>query len=93
MIKMTSRKDKGDVIKFPLSTEKSIRLMESENKLIFVVDKKASKQEIKKAIEDIFKVKVTKVSTFITPKGEKRAYIKFHEDNPAIDIATQLGLM
>ena len=39
------------IIKYPLSTEKAIRLMESENKLVFVVDDKASKQEIKKAIE------------------------------------------
>jgi large subunit ribosomal protein L23 len=49
------------VIKHPLSTEKSIRLMESENKLIFVVDRRAKKQDIKQAIEMLFKAKVTKV--------------------------------
>ena len=37
-----------NVIKNPLSTEKSIRLMEAENKMIFVVDKKATKTDIKK---------------------------------------------
>jgi len=41
-----------NVIKYPLSTEKSIRLMEAENKLIFVVDRKAAKKDIKKAIEE-----------------------------------------
>ena len=82
-----------EVIKYPVSSEKSIRLMESENKLIFVVDKKAEKQEIKKAIEDLFKVKVVKVNTFTTTKGEKRAYVKFSAETPAIDIATQMGLM
>jgi len=82
-----------NVIKNPLSTEKSIRLMEAENKLIFVVDRKAKKVEIKEAIEDAFKVKVTKVNTFIHPKGEKRAYVKFSQETPAIDIATKLGLM
>jgi large subunit ribosomal protein L23 len=81
------------VIKYPLSTEKSIRLMESENKLIFVVDKKATKQEIKKAIEETYKVKVVDVKTFVDKKGDKRAYIKFSDETPAIDIATQLGLM
>jgi len=81
------------IIKCPLSTEKSIRLMESENKLIFVVDMSAKKGEIKEAIEKLFKVKVTKVNTFITPRGEKRAYVKFSSETPAIDIATQLGLM
>ena len=38
--------DPYKIVKYPLSTEKSIRLMESENKLIFVVDNKAKKEEI-----------------------------------------------
>ncbi|MBW2966031.1 50S ribosomal protein L23 [Candidatus Woesearchaeota archaeon] len=85
--------DPYNIVKCPLSTEKSIRLMESENKLIFVVNKKAKKTEIKKAIETIFKVKVIKVNTFVSSKGEKRAYVKFSADTPAIDVATQMGLM
>jgi len=40
------------IIKHPLSTEKSIRLMESENKLIFVVNNNSTKKEIKKAVND-----------------------------------------
>ena len=82
-----------DIIKYPLSTEKSIRLMESENKLIFVVNKEATKKEIKTAIEEMFKVEVIYVNTFITVEGEKRAYVKFSPKNPAIDIATQMGLI
>ena len=85
--------DPHAIIKYPSSTEKSIRLMESENKLVFVVDKKAKKAEIKKAIEEIFKVNVKTVNTFITPGGEKRAYVKFSMETPAVDIATQLGLI
>ena len=85
--------DQYDIIKYPLSTEKSIRLMESENKLIFVVNKKATKKEIKKAIEQMFKVEVAGVNTFISPEGEKRAYVRFSQKNPAIDIATKMGLM
>ena len=81
------------VIKYPLSTEKAIRLMEAENKLIFVVDKKANKKEIKNAIEKMFKVKLTKVNTLITPGGEKRAYVTLSPETPALDISTDLGLM
>ena len=82
-----------NIIKFPLATEKSIRLMESENKLIFVVDKKAKSSEIKKVIEETFKVKVSKVNTLINSKGQKRAYVKFSDETPAIDIATKLGMI
>jgi len=82
-----------NVVKYPLSTEKSVRLMEAENKLIFVVAKKATASQIKKNIEDMFKTKVVKVNTFVTNAGEKRAYVKFAPETPAIDIATQIGLM
>lgn len=80
------------VIKYPLSTEKSVRLMESENKLIFVVSRNAKKQDVKKAIEEMFKVKVVKVNLTING-NEKKAYVKLSSETPAIDIATQLGLM
>lgn len=80
------------VVKYPVSSEKAIRLMESENKLVFVVDIKANKPSIRKAIEELFKVKVTDVNTHIV-NGEKRAYVRFAPENPAIDIATNLGLM
>lgn len=82
-----------EVIKRPSGTEKSIRMMESENKLIFVVDIKATKQEIKQALEKTFKAKITRVTTHITPQGEKKAFVTFDKEIPAIDIATQLGLM
>ncbi len=85
--------DAYKIVKFPLSTEKSIRLLESENKLVFVVDMKATKPEIKQAIEEIFKAKVVKVNTLIAMNGKKKAYVKFSDDTPAIDIATNMGLM
>lgn len=86
-------KDAYTIIKHPLATEKAVRLMEAENKLIFIVDKKATKPEIKKAIEDMFKVKVKKVRTLIDMKGRKKAYLTLSPETPAIDVATQLGLI
>ncbi len=85
--------DAFKVIKFPLSTEKAVRLMQSENKLLFVVNNDADKNDVKKAIEEIFKCKVLKVNLLVSPRGEKRAYVKFSPEKPAIDIATELGLL
>ncbi|MCD4666390.1 50S ribosomal protein L23 [archaeon] len=82
-----------DIIKFPLSTEKSVRLMESENKLVFMVDKTATKKQIKEELEKMFNIKITNVTTLITSKGKKKAYVKISPETPAIDIATKLGLM
>lgn len=87
------RKKLMQIVKNPLSTEKSIRLMESQNILIFEVDKKATKDAIQKYIEDFFKAKVLKVNTRIGSDAKKRAYVKFSNETPAIDIATKLGLI
>ena len=80
-------------IKAALATEKSIRLMESENKLAFIVDSRVSKEEIKKEIETLFKAQVTNVNTLNAPSGKKKAYVTFSDKTPAIDIATKLELM
>ena len=84
--------DVQSVIKYPVSTEKSLRTMEAENKLLFVVDKKATKADVKLAVESLFKVKVVDVNTFIM-SGKKKAYVKLGAENPAIDVATQLGMV
>jgi large subunit ribosomal protein L23 len=80
------------IIKKPLVTEKTFDLIEKENKLVFIVDRKANKNQIKKAIEKIHNVKVIKVNTMITPKGEKKAFIKLHPEHSAQDIAIDLGI-
>lgn len=76
----------------PIITEKAVKLIETENTLIFIVERKARKQEIKKQFEELFDVKVEKVNTEIR-KGKKIAYIKLKKENPAIDIATKLGMI
>ncbi len=78
---------------YPLTTEKSVRLMQSENKLTFIFDKRMSKEEIKKEVEKEFKVKVKKITTTILPNNKKKAFLKLDESTPAMDVATQLGLM
>ena len=80
-------------IKYPLATEKAVRMMEIENKLVLIVDRKATKNDIKKSVEELFKVKVLKVSTLNTPDNLKKAYILLSSETPAIDVAPKLGLM
>lgn len=84
--------DLQSVVKYPVSSERTLRTMETENKLLFVVDKKATKADVKKAVESLFKVKVVGVNTYIV-SGKKKAYVKFSAEHPAIDVATQLGMV
>jgi len=81
-----------DILKYPLSTEKTIRLMEAENKLVFVVERRANKKDVKNAFQEAFGTAPISVNTMIRGKN-KIAYIKLPTELPAIDIATQMGLM
>ncbi len=76
----------------PTATEKAVMKIEAENILTFVSGLKATKPEIKKEIEELFKVKVDKISTQIR-NNKKIVYVKLNKKYPAIDIATKLGLM
>lgn len=76
----------------PIATEKAIMKVETENILTFLTSQKTTKQEIKKEIEDLFKVKVDKVRTQIR-NNQKIVYAKLNKKYLAIDIATKLGLM
>ena len=60
------------VIKGPIITEKTHMLKGMGNKVTFRVDVKANKIEIRKAIEELFKVKVLTVNT-INMKGKKKS--------------------
>ncbi|MDY0294484.1 MAG: 50S ribosomal protein L23 [Acholeplasmataceae bacterium] len=74
-----------DILKAPIITEQSTKLIEDQNRYTFKVDPKANKVEIKKAVETIFNVKVLSVNTVnVLPKfkrmgkheGYKSAYKK-----------------
>ncbi len=85
--------DPYTILAHPINTEKAVRLMSAENKLLFAVARKSTKSNIKKAFETLFNAKVVKVNTYHTPDGEKRAYITLSKQNVATDVATKLGLM
>jgi len=76
----------------PITTEKAVMLIERENILTIETEKRKTKPEIQKEIEDIFEVKVEKIRVLI--RGNKKyAYVKLKKEFPAIDVATKLGLI
>ena len=80
------------ILLYPVSTEKAIKIMEIENKMTFVVDKRASKASIMNAFTEEFKVRPLSVNTQIK-NNKKIAIIKLKPENQAVDIASKLGLM
>ncbi|MCL2690811.1 MAG: 50S ribosomal protein L23 [Candidatus Bathyarchaeota archaeon] len=85
--------DNNEIISYPLMTESASLMVEKDNKLIFIVNLKAGKADIKKAVEELYEVKVSKVNLQITNQGVKKAYVKLTEDFKASDVAIKLGIL
>ena len=82
-----------DVIKYPMMTERSVNMIENENKLIFIVNRKAEKKDIAKAVKELYQVEVETVRTLITRQGEKKAFVKLKAGYDASEVAIKLGLL
>ena len=80
-------------ILYPVTNEKAVGLIELQNTLTFVVENMATKPQIKKDIETLFAVKVSKVNTLITPTGKKRAYVRLAKGFKADDVAAKLKIV
>ncbi len=86
------RMDPYKVMVRPVVTEKAVSMIERENKLTFIVDRRATKADVKRAVEEIFDVKVERVNVLITMRGEKKAYVKLKPEYDASEIAARIGL-
>jgi len=76
----------------PLVTEKAVMLIESQNILSFKTELGTTKEQIKKEVEELFDVKVEGVRS-LNRNSKKYAYVKLNPKNPAVDVATKLGLI
>ncbi|MEM5772268.1 MAG: 50S ribosomal protein L23 [Candidatus Aenigmatarchaeota archaeon] len=85
--------DPWSIVYYPYMTEKSIKLVTNQNTICFITNIKANKKQIKWAVEKLFNVKVEKIRTLISRKGEKHAYIKLKPEFKASDIATKFGML
>jgi large subunit ribosomal protein L23 len=94
----------NEIIKYPILTEKTYQQMEG-HVYTFAVDKRASKTEIKKAIQFIFEVKIDKINVFNVPKkakkvgkysgfskSYKKAIVTLNKDSASINIFPEEGI-
>jgi large subunit ribosomal protein L23 len=95
-------KDPYKVIKHAYVKEKAMNMLYAElpvrsgvtiysNKLVFMVYPKATKKDIKWAVEKLFSVTVEKVNTMHTPQG-KKAIVKLSKTYSAEEIGARVGI-
>ncbi|KAB0396660.1 hypothetical protein E2I00_008628 [Balaenoptera physalus] len=95
-LKGTPRRRKLDhyaIIKFPLTTKSAMKKTEDNNTLVFTVDAKLNKHQIKQAVKKLYDTDVAKVNTLIRPDREKKAYVQLAPDYDALDVANKTGII
>ena len=76
----------------PITSEKAVKMIEIDNTLLFETERQYRKNEIKAEVEKMFSVKVEKIRTHIIG-NKKFSYVRLNKQNPAIDVATKLGMI
>jgi len=85
--------DQYSILKYPMATESVMRKVEDHNTLVFIVDIKANKRQIKDAVNRMYGVKSDKVNTLIRPDGAKKAFVRLTSDFQALEVANKIGLV
>lgn len=83
--------DQFRTIQFPVSTESAMKKIEDHNTLVFVVDLRANKRNIKDAVKKLYDVEAAKINTLIRPDGKKKAYVRLTADYDALEVANKVG--
>ncbi|TVY12888.1 60S ribosomal protein L25 [Lachnellula arida] len=88
------RLDEHKVIIHPLNTESAMKKIEENNTLVFIVDIKSNKRQIKEALKKLYDIDTVKINTLIRPDGSKKAFARLTPDVDALDIAaTKLAIV
>merc|ERR1719300_1971445 len=85
--------DAYNIIKHPYTTESAMKKIEDNNTLVFIVDVKANKFQVKAAVKKLYEIEVVKVNTLIRPDGKKKAYVRLAPDYDALDVANKIGII
>jgi large subunit ribosomal protein L23Ae len=86
-----NRLDAYKIIVSPIASETAMKKVEDGNILVFQVDLKSNKNQIKSAVKELYDVDVEYVNTLVRPNGTKKAYIRLTADHDALDIANRIG--
>jgi large subunit ribosomal protein L23Ae len=70
-----------------------MKKIDDNNTLVFIVDVRANKSQIKDAVKRMYEIEVDKVNTLIRPDGRKKAYVRLGADVDALDVANMIGII
>jgi len=81
-----------DAILYPHVTEKTVDKMDFDNKMVFICQTDATKEQIVEEVEEQFDLNTTNINTMITPKGQKKAELTLSDEHDAQEVASRIGV-
>ncbi|EPS59261.1 hypothetical protein M569_15550, partial [Genlisea aurea] len=91
---VSNKVDIVEVIKYPVRSESAVKAMTEKNTLVFIVDARANKNDIKEAAKKVLEVSVMKVNTLLLPDGKKKkAYIALAPECNAAALAKKFRIL
>jgi ribosomal protein L23 len=90
---LSSLNHSSQILKHPLANETALAKTENNNTLVFIVDARANKRQIKEAVKRMYDIDCAKVNTLIRPNGDKKAYCRLTADHDALDVANRIGII
>jgi len=81
------------ILKHPLATESAMQQIENNHTLVFIVDQRANKKQIREAVKRMYDIQAAKVNTLIRPDGQKKAYVRLTSDFDALEVANKIGII
>ncbi|WP_128225643.1 50S ribosomal protein L23 [Halobacteriaceae bacterium SHR40] len=81
-----------DAILHPHVTEKTVDKMDFDNKMVFICQTDATKEQIVEEVEEQFDLNTTNINTMITPKGQKKAELTLSDEHDAQEVASRIGV-
>jgi len=89
----SNKKDQYAILRYPLTTESAMKKIEDTNTLVFIVDPRTNKQQIKEAVTKMYDIKVENVNALMRPDGIKKAFVRLRSDHDALDVANKIGII
>ncbi|XP_030666083.1 60S ribosomal protein L23a-like [Nomascus leucogenys] len=90
---MENKLDHYAIIRLPLTAESAMKKIEDNNTLVFIVDVKANKHQIKQDVKKLYDMDVAKINSLIWPDGEKKAYVRLDPDYNALSVANKIEII
>jgi len=81
------------IIKHPHVTETAMKAIEDHHTLVFIVDVRANKNQIKTAVAKLYNIKPLRINTLIRPDGKKKAFVQLGKDVDTLDVANRIGIV